>query len=296
MQPNLLVCSLSPTSRPSSTKPALSLDGDASNGVVRSCPSKLENGKIALSNILMKLHILGCGDAFGSGGRHQSAYLVQASDRLFLLDCGPTTLLAMKRAGFDPCRLDVVFLSHLHGDHCAGLPFLFIDYLYRKPRLRPLQIAGPPGTERKVIELFRLMYGGGKASNELPSIGFHILNPDDFVSIAGIEVLPFLVPHQSHEVSLALSVSYEGKRILFSGDSAWTDLFVEQARGADLFLCECSFYDQPVGNHVSFLKLQENLPRLECKKLVLTHLGEEMLAREKELPVTVAKDGMIIDL
>ena len=245
----------------------------------------------------MKVHILGCGDAFGSGGRHQSGYLVQASDRLFLLDCGPTTLLAMKRAGIDPSRLDLVLLSHLHGDHCAGLPFFFIDYIYRNPCREPLQIAGPPGTERKITELFRLMYGAGKDLNDLlPPTRFYVLNPDEPLSVAGIQVLPFVVPHQSHEVSLGLSVSYEGKRILFSGDSAWTDLFIEQARGADLFLCECSSYGEPLGNHISFLKLRENLPRLECKKLLLTHLGEEMLARQKELPVTMAEDGMIIDL
>ena len=244
----------------------------------------------------MKLYILGCGDAFGSGGRNQSGYLVQASDRLFLLDCGPTTLLAMKRIGIDPSGLDAVFLSHLHGDHCAGLPFLFIDYLHRNPRRQPLQIAGPPGTEGKITELFRLMYGAGRGANELPPTCFHTLNPGDPVSIAGIQVLPFQVPHQSHEVSLGLSVSYGGKRIVFSGDSAWTDLFIDQARGADLFLCECSSYGAPIGNHVSFLKLRENLPRLECKKLLLTHLGDDMLARQKELPVMLAEDGMIIDL
>ncbi len=244
----------------------------------------------------MKLHILGCGDAFGSGGRNQSGYLFQASDRLFLLDCGPTTLLAMKRAGFDPCELDVVFLSHLHGDHCAGLPFFFIDYLYQNPRRRPLQIAGPPGTEKKVMALFRLMYSSGNASTELPPVSFHVLNPDRVTSIDTIEVRPFLVPHQNHEISLGLNITYDGKRILFSGDSAWTDIFVERARGVDLFLCECSFYHDAIGNHVSFLKLRENLPRLECKKLILTHLGDEMLARRKVLPVTTAEDGMIFEL
>ncbi|MCZ6547129.1 MAG: MBL fold metallo-hydrolase, partial [Deltaproteobacteria bacterium] len=65
----------------------------------------------------MKVHFIGCGDAFGSGGRNYSAYLVETSNHLFLLDCGPTTLLSMKRAGFNPRRLDAIFLSHLHGDH-----------------------------------------------------------------------------------------------------------------------------------------------------------------------------------
>src|SRR5215475_4037366 len=109
----------------------------------------------------MKLHILGCGDAFGSGGRNQSGYLVEAENCLFLLDCGPTTLLAMKRAGFDPRRLDAIILSHLHGDHFGGIPFFFIEYLYQKPLLRPLVIAGPPGTEERLTELFLVMYGGG---------------------------------------------------------------------------------------------------------------------------------------
>ena len=77
----------------------------------------------------MRMHILGCGDAFGSGGRNQSGYLVEANDRLFLLDCGPTTLLAMKRAGIDPGRLDAILVSHLHGDHFGGIPFFFIEYL-----------------------------------------------------------------------------------------------------------------------------------------------------------------------
>jgi ribonuclease BN (tRNA processing enzyme) len=92
----------------------------------------------------MRLHILGCGDAFGNGGRNQSGYLIEASDRLFLLDCGPTTLLAMKRSGFDPRRLDVIVLSHLHGDHFGGLPFFIIEYLYQSQRENPLVVAGPP--------------------------------------------------------------------------------------------------------------------------------------------------------
>ena len=244
----------------------------------------------------VKLHILGCGDAFGSGGRNQSGYLVEASDRLFLLDCGPTTLLAMKKAGFDPRRLDVILLSHLHGDHFGGIPFFFIEYLHQRHRDNPLHVAGPPGTEEKVCELFRLMYGQGSTAREAPPTSFHILQPEKSTIIEGIKVFAFRVPHQVQEISLALKVSCDGKQILFSGDSAWTELFIEYARGVDLFLCECSFYDSSTSNHVRYLELRENLPRLECKKLVLTHLGEEMLARRKELPVMLAEDGMVIEI
>ena len=242
----------------------------------------------------MKVHILGCGDAFGSGGRNQSGYLVEASDRLFLLDCGPTTLLAMKRAGFDPRRLDGVFLSHLHGDHFAGLPFFFIEYLYESPRDKPLDVAGPPGTEERILQLYGLMYGGAEA--EAIPTRFHVLRPQQLSTVNGIQIYPFRVPHQVNEVSLALKVSYEGKQLLFSGDSAWTDLFITHACGVDLFLCECCFYDQTTPNHMNYLKLKEVLPRLECKRIVLTHMGEAMLARSRELEVTCAEDGMVIEL
>lgn len=273
------------------------LDGAAFRAVLKSAGGKFENGTqshpVAASGA-MKLYILGCGDAFGSGGRNQSAYLFEAEGRFFLLDCGPTTLLAMKRAGMDPRRLDAVFISHLHGDHFGGLPFLFIEFLHQSPRAKPLHIAGPPQTEDRVRRLFRLMYGGSGAG-ELPPVRFHILQPDKPATIEGIQLLPVRVPHQTHEISLGLKVQYAGKQILFSGDSAWSELFVEYARGVDLFLCECSYYDQGTGNHVRYVELLKALPRLDCKKLVLTHLGEEMLARKEELAVTVAEDGMVIE-
>jgi ribonuclease BN (tRNA processing enzyme) len=244
----------------------------------------------------MRLHILGCGDAFGSGGRNHSGYLVEAYDRMFLLDCGPTTLLAMKRAGLDPQRLDVVFLSHLHGDHFAGLPFLFIEYLYEKPRRRPLQVAGPPGTEKRVRQLFALMYGTGSSARSLPPTRFHVLEPKRRKVIQGVSVFPFRVPHQEREVSLALKVGYRGKQILFSGDSAWTELFVTHASGTDLFLCECSFYDRNTSNHMSYRSLRDHLSKVKCRRIVLTHLGEEVLSLGKKIPFTLAQDGMIIKI
>ena len=118
----------------------------------------------------MKLYILGCGDAFGSGGRNNSGYLLEAREPLFLLDCGPTTLAAMKRAGFNPKRLDAIFLSHLHGDHYGGVPFFLLDDLYENPRDRALKVAGPPGTDRRVHDLFQFMFGDAEHPKKLPRL------------------------------------------------------------------------------------------------------------------------------
>jgi ribonuclease BN (tRNA processing enzyme) len=244
----------------------------------------------------VKLHILGCGDAFGSGGRNNSGYLIEARDRLFLLDCGPTTLLTLKRAGFDSKRLDAIFLSHLHGDHCGGVPFFFLEYLYENPRSTPLHLAGPPGTEERVRTLYRFMFGDASESKELPQVLFHVLEPGRQETIEGIQILPFRVPHQIRDISLGFKLTYEGKQILYSGDSAWTDLFITYARGVDLFLCECCFYDREAPNHMNYRRLQENFSRLECRSLILTHMGDEMLARKSELQVKLAEDGMVIEV
>lgn len=244
----------------------------------------------------MKLRILGCGDAFGNGGRNQSSYLIEATDRLFLLDCGATSLLAMKKLAIDSGQLDAIFLSHLHGDHFAGLPFFFIEYLYEKRREKPLHVAGPVGTEEKARGLFDLMYGKGSNSGDLTATSFHILEPGRTSTIQEIEVFSFRVPHQVNEISLALKVSYNGKHILFSGDSAWTDAFLEHARGVDVFICECTYYDRETSNHISYLQLREQLPRLSCPRIILTHMGSDMLAHSADVSCEMAEDGMVVEI
>lgn len=244
----------------------------------------------------MKLHVLGCGDAFGSGGRNQSAYLVDAGDRLFLLDCGPSALLALKRGGFEPSQLDAIFLSHLHGDHYGGLPFFVLEYLHESPRSKPLHVAGPPGTEERVRGLLGLMFGEPGEPRELPFMRFHTLWPESPAAIEDIEIFPFRVPHQVHEISLGLKVTYRGKALLYSGDSAWTELFVTHSRGADLFLCECSFFARATPNHLSYRELEKNLTRLACKKILITHMGDEVLERHAELRLPAAKDGMVVEI
>ena len=240
----------------------------------------------------MRVHFLGTGDAFGSGGRNQSAYLLEDRTGLYLLDCGSSTLAALKRAGLDPADLDAVFLSHLHGDHFGGLPFLFIHFLYARPRSRPLPIAGPPGTEQRVRALMKLMYG----EKDLPFAAFPVLRPDAAASVAGAEVLAFRVPHQTDAVSLGLRVTVAGRTVLFSGDSSWTDRFIAHSRGADLFICECCHYDVPSSSHMSYAQVAAHRERLECKRLILTHMGEEMLARRGSLPVATAEDGLVVEL
>ncbi|MBI2544488.1 MAG: MBL fold metallo-hydrolase, partial [Candidatus Rokubacteria bacterium] len=97
----------------------------------------------------MELQFLGSGDAFGSGGRFQTCLLVRGEGGALLIDCGASSLIAMKRAGVDPGEIGWVLLTHLHGDHFGGVPFMVLDAQFSR-RTRPLVIAGPPGTRARV--------------------------------------------------------------------------------------------------------------------------------------------------
>src|SRR5690349_5440453 len=108
----------------------------------------------------MHLTVIGCGDAFGSGGHHNTCFHVTAGDRNVLIDCGASALVALKGQGIDPNTIDAVILSHLHGDHFGGIPFLMLDAQYMSRRERPLLFAGPPGSAARIPALMEAMFPG----------------------------------------------------------------------------------------------------------------------------------------
>jgi ribonuclease BN (tRNA processing enzyme) len=172
-----------------------------------------------------EVRFLGSGDAFCAAGRNQAAYLVRTGESTFLLDCGATTLGALKRQGLDLSTIDAVFLSHLHGDHFAGLPFLFLEYIFETHRRRPLKICGPPGTEERIARLFSAMYRELAAKGMPFSLEFKELLPQKSLELGGSTIMPFRVPHQETEISLGIRIDTGRHRILYSGDTGWTEIF-----------------------------------------------------------------------
>ena len=212
-----------------------------------------------------------------------------------MLECGPGVLAGVKRMGIPSDAPDAVLVSHLHGDHFGGIPFLFLEYLFENPRQRPLVIAGPPTILERSFALYSALYRELQ-SFELPfEIKVIELHPGSRITLAGFEVEAFRVTHNAEPFSLGYRIADSKSTLLFSGDSAWNEDFVEKSRGVDLFLCECCTMEPTVPMHTSYQELLANRDRLECKRLLLTHLGADVRSA-RQFKFERAVDGTIIDL
>jgi ribonuclease BN (tRNA processing enzyme) len=242
------------------------------------------------------LTCLGTADAFGSAGRHCAGYLVETEASHLLVDSGPSVLVALKAQERTTESIDAVVLSHLHGDHFGGVPFLLLEYTYENPRQRPLTIVGPPGTERRVFELYRALYAES-ASHGVPfDLRFVEIDEGRAYEIGDVRIEAFRVPHQENAISLGHRLRTADRTLVYSGDTAWTPDLLRHSSGADLFLCECSTFATSVPKHVRYLDIEANRKDFECDRLLLTHLGREIRAHCSEIQEELATDGMRVRL
>jgi len=244
----------------------------------------------------MQLRFVGCGDALGSGGRFNTCFHVTGERANFLIDCGASSLVALKHHGIRRDGIDVVLITHFHGDHFAGLPFLLLDAQFTR-RTRPLVIAGPAGIEMRLTQTMEALFEHSSKTRQKFDLNIVALQPEQTQDVGGLKVTPFPVVHgESGGPFLAYRIETEGRTIAYSADTEWTETLVPAARGADLFICEAYYYDRVVRNHLSLKTLEAHLPRIAPKRLVLTHMSDDMLARIGSLPHIAASDGMTIDL
>jgi len=244
---------------------------------------------------MVSLRFLGSGDAFAGGGRLQTCLHLDGGGEPVLVDCGATALVGLKRELIDPASIGWVALSHLHGDHFAGLPWLILDGRFSK-RTRPLVIAGPSGTAERLEQLFEALYPGGWRAENPFEIRFLELHEGIRCELGPAVVTPFEVVHGGGATPYALRVEYGDKVVAYSGDTEWTDSLIDASRAVDLFVCECNYFDKRVPGHLSYDTLAAKRAELECDRLVLTHMSEDMLAHLEVVGVEAAHDGLVIAL
>jgi ribonuclease BN (tRNA processing enzyme) len=245
----------------------------------------------------MHLQFIGCGDAFGSGGRFNTCFHVVGKKTNALIDCGATSVVAMNKFAINRNAIDVIFITHFHADHFAGLPFFILEANYILKRDRPLTIAGPPGLKSRYAELMDATFSGTKSLELRFPLTLRELDIGKRNDVGGVRVFPFHVVHDDRAgPCLGYRLEYENKIVAFSGDTEWTESLIDLGRRADLFICESYTRDKPIMTHMALSSLEKHLDQIRPKRLVLTHMSDDMLARRAEVPYDTAEDGMTVEI
>jgi ribonuclease BN (tRNA processing enzyme) len=244
----------------------------------------------------VKVTFAGSGDAFGSGGRFNTCILVEAPDICFVIDFGASSLIALKALSIPHNRIDVILLTHLHGDHCAGVCSLMIDAMLGAKRQTPITIAGPRETKSRLPEIQEALFPG--SAGMVPKFDFDVIEMDVLTPnhIMGLKVTTFPAIHTDATNPTSMRVEVADKVIAYTGDSAWTEHIPELACGADLFITECYFREKRVPFHMNYPDLQKHAQEITAKRTILTHMGPEMLEVVDTLSDECAYDGLTVEI
>jgi ribonuclease BN (tRNA processing enzyme) len=236
----------------------------------------------------------GCGDAFGSGGRFQACIHLRhpALASPVLVDCGTTSLPALRRSHLDPQEIGAVFISHLHGDHFGGLPFLILDGQFSH-RTEPLRIVGPPGTAERLTVAMECLFPGSAQVRRAFDVAVTELEPGREISVGGVGARAFEASHPSGAPALILRLTIAGAVIAYTGDTAWTPAIAAAAADADLLIAEAYVRDKAVPHHLRNADLVAHAGDIGARRIIRTHMSPDMLAHQDE---TCAYDGLVVQV
>lgn len=245
---------------------------------------------------MSEIVFVGTSDAFGAGGRRQSAILLRGAPGTTLIDCGATTPMGLDELGISRNEIETILISHFHGDHFGGIPLMLLAGLYEDERKHPLRIAGPPGIEVRVRQLAIAMgYTLEKHDWEF-EIRYEELPPGRKLEIGPATVHAFETRHSPEACPHGLVIESGGERIAYSGDTGWFDELPRQVAGASLFICECTYHSFDFEYHLNHDQLVEHKAEFDCGRIVLTHLGAEMLDKRGAAAFDTADDGLVLRL
>ncbi len=253
-------------------------------------PAELSGGGAADQGL--EVRFLGTGDAFGSGGRRQAAIFVRAvgSRCGLLFDAGPGCQAALRAEGLSTDDLGAVILSHFHGDHYGGMPFLELD-ARRRERTEPLRVLAPPGAREHLAALRDCLYRSlpVRFAEEIEE-----MLPGEVVglpaAVGGGSATAFAARHQPEAWAFSWKLDLGGRTVVYSGDTAFNESLIAESAEADLLIHECTSLE-PLAGHTSHRELAAAASRITARRVLLVHSGDDVLDAS-EVAFERAHDGL----
>lgn len=245
----------------------------------------------------LTLQFVGCGDAFGSGGRFNTCFHLSGETTNLLIDCGASSLVAMKQLGIDRNPISTIVVTHFHADHFGGIPFFMLDAQFFSKRREPLTIVGPPGLEAWYERVMETAFPGSASAGRKFDLHLREIAAGETVEVKNVVISAFQAVHgPANGPYHSVRIEAEGKAIAYTGDTEWTPALIPTAKNADLFIAEAYFRDRAVATHLSLSAIEAHIDELAPKRLVLTHMSDDMLDHPDKSNFETASDGMVLQV
>ncbi len=236
--------------------------------------------------------------------RAAAAFWLETASGHVLLDCGADSAHRMAQEKVDWPNLDAIWISHLHLDHCGGLPSLLFGLKWApqtQARTKPLRIFSCAG-------LTRLLKAIDESNNyrllALPfPVELHQVS-GDFEMMPGLSAQTFSTPHTRESLAIRLTDT-DGTSLVYSSDTGYSEELGAFARGADLMILECSFWrHKPTPKHLELAEAMRLAQLAAPRRLILTHLypewdGVDLESKAAELwpgETIAARDGLRLEI
>jgi len=223
---------------------------------------------------MLELSFLGSGNAFTPDGRYWSSFLLNGR---YLLDAPPTLLPHLKRLGVPLADIRAVFISHFHGDHFLGLPFLFLEYLHLTPRREDLYIVGPHGVEKMIEGVAELAFPNLSHADAGYQRRYLEVEANRQQTVDDLSFQAFRMKHANEKLACFGYRLHLAEEVLaYTGDAELCEELFALAEGADVLVLDCNYSEGRGPEHVSFAEVPEIRKRLPpSTTIILTHLEAE---------------------